>query len=317
MPLISSAYTAPFYLFNAHLETVVPSVFRKVPGTYQRERLELADGDFLDLDWMQQQRNKLVIVSHGLEGNSERHYTKGMAAYFFSNGWDALAWNCRGCSGEMNRLPRFYHHGATEDLAAVVAHALKKNYSQIVLVGFSMGGSMTLKYLGERLPPEEIKSAITFSVPRNLGSSADELDKPDKKFYLNRFLKKLEKKIRAKAIQFPDALSAEGFETITTFREFDTRYTAPLHGFTDALDFYTKASCYPYLQSIALPVLLVNAQNDPFLPEDCYPVELARHHPCLFLETPEHGGHVGFSLAGKKTNWMEKRALQFALQNHR
>lgn len=316
MPLIHSAYKAPFYLFNPHIETVVPSLFRKVPGFYHRERLELADSDFLDLDWMQGQRDKLVIISHGLEGNSERHYTKGMATYFFANGWDALAWNCRGCSGEMNRLPRFYHHGATEDLAAVVDHAIKMNYKHIVLVGFSMGGSMTLKYLGERNTIREIKSAIVFSVPCDLGSSAAELDKPRNKFYLNRFLKKLEKKIQAKAKQFPNLLSAKDFETITTFREFDTRYTAPLHGFTDAIDFYTRASCNLHLENIKLPVLLVNALNDPFLPEACYPIELARQHTHLHLEMPTRGGHVGFSLAGK-INWMEKRALQFASQNHR
>lgn len=314
MPLIPSTYKAPVYLFNAHLETVIPSVFRKVAGTYQRERLELADGDFLDLDWMSRQQRKLVIISHGLEGSSERHYTKGMAVHFFKHGWDALAWNCRGCSGEINRLPRFYHHGATEDLAAVVDHALRKNYNHIVLVGFSMGGSMTLKYLGEQTRPREIKSAITYSVPCDLGSSASELDKPDKKFYLKRFLKKLEKKIRTKANQFPTLLTAQGFETITSFREFDTRYTAPLHGFADANDFYSRASCYPYLPNIQIPALIVNAENDPFLPRACYPTGLAQHHTHLHLEIPARGGHVGFSLAGK-TNWMETRALEFAVHN--
>ncbi|MBX2901069.1 MAG: alpha/beta fold hydrolase [Cyclobacteriaceae bacterium] len=311
MPVVSSAYKSPFYLFNAHLQTVVPSIFRKVPGTYQRERLELPDGDFLDLDWITNQRNKLVIISHGLEGNSERHYAKGMAKHFVANGWDALAWNCRGCSGEMNRLPRFYHHGATEDLAAIVNHAIQKHYEHIVLVGFSMGGSMTLKYLGEQTRSAIVKCAIAFSVPCDLGSSAAELDKAGNKFYLKRFLKKLELKIRAKAIQFPHLLSASGFETITSFREFDTRYTAPLHGFADANDFYTRASCNPFLNAIQIPVLLVNAQNDPFLPQSCYPIDIAKAHPYLSLEMPACGGHVGFSLYGK-TNWMEIRALEFA-----
>jgi predicted alpha/beta-fold hydrolase len=315
MPLLQSAYKAPFYLFNPHLQTVVPSLFRKVPGVYQRERLELPDGDFLDLDWMQDHRKKLVIISHGLEGNSQRHYAKGMAAHFFDNNWDALAWNCRSCSGEINRLPRFYHHGATQDLAAVVNHALKHNYQEIVLVGFSMGGSMTLKYLGEQTTAPEIKSAVVFSVPCNLAASAAELDKPQNKFYRDRFLKKLAKKIQAKANQFPNLLSAKNFNTITTFREFDTRYTAPLHGFTNADDFYTRAACYPYLHAITVPVLLVNASNDPFLPAACYPIELAEQHSYLHLEIPKHGGHVGFSLTGK-VNWMENRALQFALQNH-
>lgn len=314
MPIIPSSYSNPsFYLFNGHLETIVPSLFRKIEGDYERERLELTDGDFLDLDWMRGKSNKLVIISHGLEGSSNRHYSKGVAHYFHQRDWDALAWNCRGCSGEMNRLPKFYHHGATEDIAAVIEHAIGKKYSEIVLVGFSMGGSMSLKYLGERkdrLAPE-IKSAVTFSVPCDLGSSARELDKPTKKFYLNRFLKKLEKKIRAKSLQFSNLISVEGIEKIKTFRDFDNRYTAPLHGFEDADDFYTKASSGQYISSIQIPTLIVNALNDPFLPDACYPFDIARTHAHVYLETPERGGHVGFSLAGKSESWMEVRAFEF------
>jgi len=314
MPIINSSYhNPPFYLFNSHLETIVPSMFRKIKGTYERERLELPDGDFLDLDWMRGHQDKLVIISHGLEGNSERHYSKGVAHFFYQRRWDALAWNCRGCSGEMNRLPRFYHHGATEDIAAVIDHAIFKKYKQIVLVGFSMGGSMSLKYVGERKNnlPSEIKSVATFSVPCDLGASARELDKPNKKFYLNRFLKKLENKIKAKSILFPDLISADKFDEIKTFRDFDNRYTAPLHGFIDADDFYTKASSGSYISSIQIPALIVNALNDPFLPEACYPFNMAETHPYVYLETPERGGHVGFSLASKSESWMEVRAFEF------
>jgi uncharacterized protein len=314
MPLLQSSYThTPFYLFNGHLETIVPSMFRKIEGTYKRERLELPDGDFLDLDWMKCQSNKLVIISHGLEGSSERHYSKGTAHYFSQRGWDAVAWNCRGCSGEMNRLPRFYHHGATEDMASVIDHAIDRNYSHIALVGFSMGGSMSLKYVGERKGrlPSQVKSVATFSVPCDLGSSARELDKPNKKFYLNRFLTKLEKKIRAKSAKFPHLISVDGFKRIKTFRDFDNCYTAPLHGFVDADDFYTKASSGPFISSIEIPTLIVNALNDPFLPEACYPVDVAKNHPLIHLETPDRGGHVGFSMAGKSESWMEVRAFEF------
>lgn len=309
----SSYSNPPFYLFNSHLETIVPSMFRKIEGVYERDRLELSDGDFLDLDWMRGHKDKLIIISHGLEGNSERHYSKGVARYFYQRGWDALAWNCRGCSGEINRLPRFYHHGATEDIAAVIDHAIKKKYTQIALVGFSMGGSMSLKYTGERkdkLPPE-IKSVVAFSVPCDLGASARELDKPNKKFYLNRFLNKLEKKIKAKSLKFPDLISADAFEKVKTFRDFDNRYTAPLHGFADADDFYKKASSGPYISSIQIPTLIVNALNDPFLPNACYPFDIAKTHPNVQLETPNRGGHVGFSLAGKSESWMEVRSFEF------
>ncbi|MEJ0057753.1 MAG: alpha/beta fold hydrolase [Bacteroidota bacterium] len=232
MPLISdSKYRPPLLLFNGHLETIVPSTFRKINAAYQRERLELSDGDFVDLDWMQSGSNKLIIISHGLEGSSDRHYSKGMAKYFSSRGWDALAWNCRSCSGEMNRLPRFYHHGATEDLKEVIEHAIQQNkYDTIVLAGISMGGSLSLKYLGENSQrlPKEVKGGVAFSVPCHLGSSAKELDKPGKKFYLDRFLKKLGVKIKIKSEKFPELISYKGFEKIRSFEEFDNRYTAPL-----------------------------------------------------------------------------------------
>lgn len=314
MPLIPSTYkTPPYYLFNSHAETIVPSIFRTIEGKYERERLELTDGDFVDLDWMRKGNKKLVITSHGLEGSSGRHYVKGMAKYFYDHGWDALAWNCRGCSGAINRLPRFYHHGATEDIAAVVDHAIHMKYEHISLVGFSMGGSMSLKYLGERKGkvPTQVKSAATFSVPCNLKSSATELDKPSKRFYLNRFLKKLEKKISAKAILFPEQISSTGFEKIKTFWEFDNRYTAPLHGFINADDFYARASSGPYIESIEIPTLIVNALNDPFLPDACYPVEITKNHSHVYLETPIRGGHVGFSLHGTTESWMERRAYEF------
>lgn len=310
MPLVESNYQPPLFLFNTHVETIIPSLFRKVPGSYERERIELHDGDFLDLDWFSKSGDKLVIISHGLEGNSDRHYAKGMAAYFFTRGWDAVAWNCRGCSGESNRLPRFYHHGVSEDLAAVVDHAVAKNYNHIALVGFSMGGSMTLKYLGEG-NHAAVKSAAVFSVPCHLESSARELEKRRNKFYLQRFLNKLEKKMQAKAVLFPEIISTKGFHTISSFREFDNRYTAPLHGFTDADDFYSRASCGPYLATIQAPALIVNAINDPFLPEACYPYSLAKDHRYVYLETPHKGGHVGFSLNTLNENWMERRAFEF------
>lgn len=320
MPLIeNSSYKKPFYYWNGHWETIIPSMFRKIEGvTYQRERLELSDGDFVDLDWLKKDSSKLVIITHGLEGNSDRHYAKGMAKYFFQNGWDSIAWNCRGCSGEFNRLPRFYHHGATEDLAAVVQHALDSNrYKTIVLIGFSMGGSMTLKYLGERgmSVNSTVKMGVVFSVPCDLGSSARELDKPSNKFYLNRFLKKLSVKIKDKSNRFPEMINAEGFDQIKSFREFDNRYTAPLHGFKNADDFYQRASCGPYLPTIQRPVLIVNAWSDPFLSPTCYPTEIVKSHKYVHLETPKHGGHTAFSLAGKKENWMELRALEFISNN--
>src|SRR6478735_1008201 len=153
MPILPTPiYRSSPWLFNGHMQTIFPSIFRKVKFDYHlRERLELPDGDFVDLDWsfVTPERKKLVIITHGLEGDSRRHYVLGMAKIFTQNGFDALGWNCRSCSGEMNRLPRFYHHGDALDLKAVVDYAVSKKYTTIALVGFSMGGSMTLTYLGQ------------------------------------------------------------------------------------------------------------------------------------------------------------------------
>jgi uncharacterized protein len=283
---------------------------------YQRQRLELADSDFLDIDWLsntEKRSDKLVIISHGLEGSSDRHYSRGMAKYFFNRGWDALAWNCRSCSGELNRLPRFYHHGDTGDLNEVIVAAFEKGYKHVALTGFSMGGSFTMKYLGERghKLDSRIKGAAVFSVPCRLEASATELDKPSKRFYRNRFLRKLSKKILAKSLMYPDKLSYDGYEKIITFRQFDDRYTSPLHGFKNASDFYRSSSCDQYLANIRVPSLIVNAANDPFLTPECYPKELLRDHPNVHLEIPSRGGHVGFSIAGKEENYMEIRAYEF------
>lgn len=316
MPVFTaSTYKPTPFLFNGHLETIIPSAFRKIENvSYTRERLEIPDGDFLDLDWLKGHGKKLVIITHGLEGSSARHYVKGMAKYFHHNGWDALAWNCRGCSGEINRMPRLYHHAATEDLGYVIDHVLSTTqYDSIALVGFSMGGSLSMKYLGENAGAlsSRIKSAAVFSVPCDLRSSAQALDQASMSFYRKRFIKKIEIKLRQKSVQFPETFRLEGFEKIRYFEELDERYTAPLHGFKNALDFYDKASARHYLPSITIPVLIVNAVNDPFLTPACSPRELAYRHAYVYLETPRRGGHVGFPLYNKEENWMETRAFQF------
>jgi predicted alpha/beta-fold hydrolase len=317
VPLISeSTYKPVWYLCHKHLETIVPSAFRKVPGDYTRTRLELPDGDFVDLDWMKHKRekhDKLVIISHGLEGNSTRHYSKGVASYFSKRGWDAVAWNCRSCSGELNKLARFYHHGDTADLASLVHEGIRLGYKTIVLIGFSMGGSFTLKYLGELgdKVPGEVKGSVTFSVPCDLPTGGRIMDDPGNRFYRNRFLKKLKRKLAEKSKLYPSDIDASKLDAISSFEEFNNCYTAPLHGFKDSDDFYRQASCKPYLKNIAVPSLLVNAANDPLLTAECFPVEIAKASKYLYLEIPKRGGHVGFAMGGLKENWMEVRAWEF------
>ncbi len=323
MPVLHpTQYKTPVLQFNGHLQSIYPSIFRKVPFAYaRRERFELPDGDFVDLDWSvtQKESNKLVIITHGLEGDSTRHYVTGMAKIFAANGYDALGWNCRSCSGEMNRLVRFYHHGDANDLRQVIQYATDQyGYQEIVLVGFSMGGSLTLRAIAEfpERVPTQVKRAIGFSVPCSLKGSVDALSTKENRIYLKRFLRKLGEKIKLKAQLFPGQIDATNYDQIKTFIEFDNRYTAPLHGYANALDFYEKASVGPLLHHINIPSLIVQAVNDPFLLPNCMPIEAATQNSQLFLEMPEKGGHCGFMVKGQLHTWAERRAIEFALAIH-
>lgn len=302
-------------LFNAHLETIFPALLRRVKfAPYQRERISTPDDDFLDLDWAKQGSSKLVIISHGLEGNSSKPYIRGMAKAFHSNGYDILAWNFRGCSGEINKKLRFYHSGATDDLQTVIDHAKTLGYNEIYLIGFSLGGNVTLKYLGEQSSKVSslIKKAVAISVPLNLHSSCLKISEPDNAIYSNRFLRNLKKKVRKKSALMPDKISTTGLNKIKTLTDFDDTYTAPIHGFKNAIDYYTMCSSLYFLNDIKVPSLVLNALNDPFLAPDCHPVEEYKEHKFVTVEAPYHGGHVGFSQPSKhKLYWSEIRALSF------
>lgn len=309
------AYQAPALLAGSHLETIYPALFRKVNGiAYERERITTPDHDFLDLDWLKQGAAKLVIISHGLEGNSDRAYVRGMARIFYQHGYDALAWNYRGCSGEINRKIRFYHSGATDDLDFIVRHAASFGYTEINLVGFSLGGNLTLKYLGEKSETlhSKIQKAVAFSVPLNLKTSCDKISMRSNWIYSQRFLKSLKKKVAEKARVFSE-IDPAPLARIATLLEFDDVYTAPLHGFKNALDYYEQSSSLRFLHRIKRPTLIVNAKNDPFLSPECYPVE--SQFPHLTFEYPTRGGHVGFALFNENgLYWSELRALHFIQQ---
>jgi uncharacterized protein len=307
------SYKAPLFLFNGHLETIYPSLIRRVGiKPYERERIATPDNDFLDLDWLKQGSRRLLIISHGLEGNSERAYVKGLARASYAQGFDVLAWNFRGCSGEINRQLRFYHSGATEDLECVVQHVLRKSeYNEISLAGFSLGGNLTLKYLGERVPDESIKKSVVFSVPLDLHSSCLKISMPSNWVYSNRFLKSLKLKILMKRQLYPE-LDIRDIHRIKTLKAFDDAYTAPLHGFKDAVDYYTRNSSLHFVKNITTPTLIINARNDPFLTDACFPVDDVRNHPMVSLEVTRRGGHVGFSrFTAAGLYWSEERALHF------
>lgn len=326
MPLAPSTYTAPPGFANPHVQTIWAGKLRKVDAPpYRRERLDLPDGDFLDLDHLPPSPGTaphgVAIVTHGLEGNTGRPYVRGMARALAADGWHAVAWNFRGCSGAMNRLLPMYHAGRTEDLDAVVRHVYAgAEPGAVALVGFSLGGSLTLRYLGEQgrdfdagtLPPHRaaIHAAACFSVPTDLAASADHFERLEAQLYTAYFLRSLREKVRAKAAQFPGEVDLAPLARTRSVRAFDDAYTAPLHGFENAEDYYARVSAAPVLPHIRVPTLLVNAGDDPFLPALCYPREEAESSECFTLETPRRGGHVGFVSRGA-TYWSEVRAAAF------
>lgn len=314
MPVIKkSSYKAPFPFKNGHLCTMFPAIFRKpkLIKDYRRERIDTSDNDFLDLDWMDHRKDRAVILSHGLEGHTDRQYMVGMANQFYEAGYDVLAWSYRGCSGEMNRKLQMYHSGATYDLEEVVKHVEAQGIKEIHLVGFSLGGNLTLKYLGEYNRPS-IKAAVAFSVPLDLYTGSLKIRKRQNWIYSKRFLRSLKKKVIMKQEQFPDQISVAPFKKIKNLMDFDNAYTAPIHGFDNAVDYYEKSSSRHFLQNINVDTLVINAQNDPFLSEECLDHSLFEDLERVHFETPTHGGHVGFVTRNKQGKyWSEQRALDF------
>jgi predicted alpha/beta-fold hydrolase len=321
MPIINTDdYKPPFWLPDGQSQTIFPSLFRKVEGIdYVRERIKTHDGDFLDIDFSKAYSfhhsipKSLIILSHGLEGDSSRQYITGMVKNFNTHGFDCLAWNFRSCSGELNQTKRFYHSGATDDLETIIKYSLSKNYNKIYLVGFSLGGNLTLKYLGEKGQNlySEIQKAITFSVPLHLSSSSKKIGW----LYTKRFNKSLIKKILAKSQRFPEFnIDTSNIAKIKTLKDFDDTYTSQLHGFIDAEDYYERNSSLYFLDNISIPTLIINAQNDPFLSNECFPFEQIKTLEKVYFQAPKMGGHCGFYPDDYQgVLWSEKRALTWLM----
>jgi len=318
MPLLAASYDPPFLLKSGQLATIYSGLFRRVVGLDQlRERMEIPDGDFMDLDWSyaQEPSEKVVILLHGLEGHAQRPYITGAAMEFNAHGIDACAVNFRGCSGEPNRLFRSYHSGATEELETLIHYILAKNkYTKIYINGFSLGGNVTLKYFGENNNiPSQVKGGVAISVPCDLHDSLLQLLSFKNILYAKRFLKHLLAKLKAKQATYPELLSDTILNKIKNLKDFDDLYTSKAHGFNDAMDYYKKCSSLQFIPEINKPVLLINAANDSFLGKGCYPKKEALNNPNFFLQIPEHGGHVGFYGANNIT-FSEKMALKFLLE---
>ncbi|WP_242634472.1 YheT family hydrolase [Marinobacter salicampi] len=313
-------YVPQRWLRNGHLQSVWSTLFRSVSLAEPAvEVIATSDNDELRLDWHRQGSDRLAIISHGLEGHSRRPYILGLTRALLADGWDVLAWNFRSCGGIMNRQPRFYHSGSTDDLARVVEYGLGEGnpggvYRTVGLAGFSMGGNLTLLYLGQQGSQidSRIAGAVTFSVPCDLAGSAGMLARPSRRIYMQRFLRDLHAKMADKARLFPELIDVADFESIRNFRQFDDRYTAPLHGFRDAEDYWAQCSALTRLKDIQVPALMVNARDDPFLSPGCFPDDRPLLGHKVMLETPRWGGHVGFVETAKDGYyWSERRAIRF------
>lgn len=294
------------------VNTIVPFLFRspRVPS-FVRQRVELEDGDFLDLDWIKRGHNKLIIQTHGMEGNSKTNYIKGMIKKFMKKDCDFLAWNLRSCSGELNRLKTFYHSGFSQDLRQIVNLALPY-YDEIYLIGYSLGANITLKYLAEEgtLISPKIKKSSVVSVPWDLASTAEALARVRSKVYMEVFLLTLKQKLRKKMkIHDYGELDLKKVMKCRSFIDFDELVTAPLFKYQSAQDYWEKNSSLKMVSNIALQTLVINAKDDPFLGDKCFPKLDQLGITTLY---PEFGGHVGFFQNNSEGSyWHEDRTFDF------
>lgn len=314
----NTLFQPAWWLTNPHLQTLWPTLFRRIKNIpLERERLELPDGDFVDLDWHGKNRQApIVLILHGFEGSIQSPYAKGMLQAIYQHGWCGVFMHFRGCSGEPNRLLRGYHSGETEDLANVI-DILKQRvpHQSLAVIGFSLGGNVLLKWLGETSEKNPLTAAIAISVPFELHKAAKKIDSGFSRIYQQYFLKSLRerlgKKFRMKGIENYAVLS-----DIRTIEEFDDKITAPIHGFKNAKEYYIKSSSRQFLHAIRVPTLIIHAKDDPFMPKDVIPesYELA---DCVQLELTEKGGHVGF-ISGEfpwcAEYWLEKRVPAYLRQ---
>ncbi|HEX7044165.1 MAG TPA: hydrolase [Burkholderiales bacterium] len=312
---MSLPFEPAWWCRNPHLQTILPNRMRPRPAVaFRRERIELPDGDFADIDWSGGAEGPIVLLLHGLQGSSRSRYAAALARAFGAAGWRTAVLHFRGCSGEPNRLPRSYHSGETGDTDYVVRllHA-REPQAPLAAVGVSLGGNVLLKWLGERGADAPVCAAVAISVPFVLARAAERLESGFARIYQWELLYSLCAALEAKrrSVQLPLALGRR--VRFRRMRDFDDCVTAPLHGFRDAAHYYEASSSRPYLPRIRVPTLLIQARDDPFMYPDVIP-EPHELPPCVTLEAHEHGGHVGF--VGGRWPWrpryyLEERVPQF------
>lgn len=319
------AYHAPKWLPGGNAQTIFPYLINLNPSiTYRRERWEMEDGDFIDIDWLEGDADKpLVVLFHGLEGNSQSHYALSIMHFLRMLHWRGAIVHFRGCSGTPNRLPRAYHAGDSLEINRMLHYVVGKNnlYQQntnvpCYVVGISLGGNALLKWLGEQETQATrlVAGAVAVSAPLDLTAAGKVLNSGFNRVYTYHFLTTLKRKALKKNKQFPGLLNIKALTTCYSLYEFDNLVTAPLHGFHDADDYWQQSSSKPWLASIHVPTLLINARNDPFLPESVLPKQ-SEVSSLVSLEFPQQGGHVGFMYGAfpGKLDWLPQRIMSFFL----
>ncbi len=300
-----TAYQAPWWLPGGHLQTLYAALAPAPRVTWRRERWDTPDSDFIDLDWAGD-AGPLLVLFHGLEGSTASHYARSIAAEALRIGWRCVVPHFRGCSGVLNRLPRAYHSGDSEELDWILRR-LRPDYA----AGVSLGGNVLLKWLGERgtQAADIVRRAAAVSAPLDLAASGRALDRGiNRRLYTRLFLTTMKAKAYARITLHRSPIDERRLARARTLHEFDDIVTAPLHGFRDADDYWARASSAPWLEHIRVPTLVLNARNDPFLPEAALERATRRAAPAVLLEFPRSGGHAGFP--GRR-NWLARRVLEF------
>lgn len=313
--LVTSNFQPAAYLRNAHLQTLFAALARPSPAlTTVSERLELPDGDFLDLAWLPGGDGPIVIVLHGLTGSIESKYARGLLAQLQALGWRGVLMHFRGASGEPNRLARGYHSGETGDFDFLVKR-LRCKYpgTPLAAVGYSLGGNVLVKWLGEQAENSGLKAAVAVSVPFDLSLCAHAINAGLSRIYQARLLQAMRQIAREKFTAIEPPFALPDLDALQDFFAFDDAVTAPLHGFADVHDYYTQASSGQYVHAIKTPTLILHALDDPFMTPAVVP-DKASVPAAVRLEVSAHGGHVGFVAAdrlGRPSYWLEQRIPAF------
>lgn len=320
--IIASRFKPAWWLPGPHLQTIWPTLFRRSPGiALHRERLELPDGDFIDLDWSAACPGPLALIFHGLEGSSQSRYALGILAALQKAGIQGVVTHFRGCSGEPNRLLKSYHAGETQDIHYAINHILLRFPGRdLIGIGYSLGGNALLKWLGESGTDNPLLTAVAISVPFDLFQAADRLERGVSRIYQRYLLNKLKRSARRKQSWPGFPLSPTRLRALNTLREFDDLLTAPLHGFKGYRDYYSRCSCKPYLQNILIPTLIIHARDDPFMFEPVIPSD-EELSDSVTLEISDRGGHVGFVAGsrpfGTRYYWLDEHIVDWLTQQTR